>query len=56
LASTDLIGRETLRQARADRASHDVARWSARRTLLFVGGASLTLWLVIALLVVALIG
>jgi hypothetical protein len=47
MASTNLIPSEALRQARACRAPHDAAKWSTRKTLLFVGGASLTLWVVI---------
>lgn len=47
---------EALRQARAGRVSHDVAKWSARKTLLFVGGASLGLWLVIILIATQLLG
>lgn len=56
MASTDLISGEALRQARASRASRDTAKWSARKTLLFVGGASLTLWVVILLIAIALLG
>jgi hypothetical protein len=47
---------EALRQARGDRASPDVAKWSARKTLLFIGGASLGLWLVIILIATQLLG
>lgn len=47
---------EALRQARADGVSHDVAKWSARKTLLFVGGASLGLWLIIVLVATQLLG
>jgi hypothetical protein len=45
-----------LRQARAGRVPHDVAKWSARKTLLFVAGASLGLWLIILFLAMALLG
>jgi hypothetical protein len=47
---------EELRQARAGRAPEDAAKWSARKTLLFVGGASLTLWLVILFIATQLLG
>jgi hypothetical protein len=56
MASTDLSSGGALRQAGAGRASHDAAKWSARKMLLFVGGASLTLWLVILLAATALLG
>ena len=56
MASTNLISSEALREARAGRASHDAAKWSTRKTLLFVGGASLTLWVVTLLLALALLG
>jgi hypothetical protein len=47
MANTHLISSEALRQARAGRVSHDAAKWSTRKTLLFASGASLTLWVVI---------
>jgi hypothetical protein len=56
MASTDLISSEAPRQARASRASHDAAKWSMRKTLLVVGGASLTLWAVILLVAMAVLG
>lgn len=56
MASTKLSSGEALRQARAGRASHDVAKWSTRKTLLFVGGASLALWLVILFIAAQFLG
>jgi hypothetical protein len=47
---------EAQRQARAGRVSDDAAKWSTRKTLLFVGGASLTLWLVILFIATQLLG
>jgi hypothetical protein len=47
---------EASRQARAGRESHDAAKWPARKTLLFVGGASLALWLVILFIAAQLFG
>jgi hypothetical protein len=56
MASTHPISSEALRQARAGRASHHAEKWSKRKTLLFIGGASLTLWIVILLIAIALLG
>jgi hypothetical protein len=56
MASTNLISSEALREARADRACHDAAKWSTRKTLLFVGGASLTLWVAILFIAAARLG
>ncbi len=56
MASTNPSPRETLRQARAGRDSPDVAKWPARKTVLFVAGASLALWLVILFIATQLFG
>jgi hypothetical protein len=56
MASAHLISDEASRQGRAGHPRREAAKWSPRRTLLFVGGASLTLWLVILLVVMALVG
>jgi hypothetical protein len=56
MASTNLSSRETLRQAGAGREPHDAAKWPARKTVLFVGGASLALWLVILFIATQLFG
>jgi hypothetical protein len=55
MAGIKLSWDEALRQARADGVPHDVAKWPARKTLLFVAGASLGLWLMILLSAMALL-
>lgn len=49
MASTDPVWNYLRPQAPADRPSRDAAKWSARKTLLFIVGASLALWLAILL-------
>jgi hypothetical protein len=56
MASSNLSSHEALRPAPAGGASHDNAKWPTRKTLLFVGGASLVLWLAILLAAMALLG
>ena len=56
MASTNLSSGEALRPAVTGRAHDDAAKWSTRKTLLFVSGASLTLWVVILLIAMALLG
>ena len=56
MASTNSFSSEALRQVRADRASQSAAKWPTWKTLLFIGAASLTLWLMILLAAMALLG
>jgi hypothetical protein len=55
MAGKNLSPGGTPRQTHVDRGSRDVAKWTRRKTMLFIAGASLALWLIILILAIALL-